>query len=161
MSLKEPLIKNISKKRLIGIRLKMSLTDNKTTDLWQSFMPRKNEIKHKLNSDFYSIQIYDSDLEFNDFTPSTFFDKWAAIAVNDFNKIPDGMESLILPEGKYAVFIHRGTPSMFHETVQYIFGNWLPNSRYQLDKRPHFEIMNQNYKPDDPDAEETVWIPIR
>ncbi|MEN8123574.1 MAG: GyrI-like domain-containing protein [Bacteroidota bacterium] len=161
MNFKEPFLKNISETRFVGMRLEMSLSENKTTTLWQRFMPRYKEINHKINTDLYSIQVYDTLLDFNDFTPNTVFEKWAAVAVEDLDQIPDKMESIIIPEGKYAVFVHRGIPSMFYKTVQYIFGKWLPNSKYQLDNRPHFEIMNKNYKPDDPKAEETVWIPIR
>jgi AraC family transcriptional regulator len=43
----------------------------------------------------------------------------------------------------------------------YIFGEWLPNSSYELDTREHFEILSEGYRPDDRDAEEEIWIPIR
>ncbi|WP_339791455.1 GyrI-like domain-containing protein [uncultured Imperialibacter sp.] len=44
---------------------------------------------------------------------------------------------------------------------EYIFGTWLPASAYDLDDRPHFEVLGDNYKNNDPTSEEEIWIPIR
>ena len=97
-----------------------------------------------------------------DFRPNTIFEKWAAIEVSQFDQIPDSMEKFILPEGNYAVFVHKGPVSTFDETAAYIYGSWLPKSNYQLDERPHFEIMGEKYfGPMDPNSEEEVWIPIK
>ncbi|MGK2861531.1 MAG: GyrI-like domain-containing protein [Chitinophagaceae bacterium] len=43
----------------------------------------------------------------------------------------------------------------------YIFNTWLPPSGYDLDNRPHFEILGEKYKNDDPLSEEEIWIPIK
>jgi len=42
----KPRIENITKKYLIGMRIKMTLANNKTSELWQQFMPRPKEIKN-------------------------------------------------------------------------------------------------------------------
>lgn len=44
---------------------------------------------------------------------------------------------------------------------EYIFVEWLPDTIYELDNRPHFEILGEKYKNNDPDSEEDLWIPIR
>jgi AraC family transcriptional regulator len=66
-----------------------------------------------------------------------------------------------LPEGLYAVFLHRGPATTGPKTFEYIFQTWLPASEYFLDHRPHFEILGTNYKNDDPDSEEEIWIPVK
>ena len=71
------------------------------------------------------------------------------------------METYILPGGLYAVFLHKGAATTGPKTFQYIFGTWLPESDYSLDIRPHFEILGEKYKNDDPDSEEEIWIPIK
>jgi AraC family transcriptional regulator len=71
------------------------------------------------------------------------------------------MESFLLTGGLYAVFIHKGSASAGPKTFQYIFGTWIPNSIYDVDNRPHFEILGNKYKNEDPDSEEEVWIPIK
>ena len=162
MKIIEPKIIFIPEKKLVGMRLKISFEDisTSTTKLWQNFMPNRNKIVHKIDSDLLSVQIYDSSLKYVDFKPNTVFEKWAAVEVEKFNQIPKELETIVIPKGKYAVFIHHGLPNTFHKTTKYIFSEWLPNSIYQLDNRPHFEIMEAGYNPNDPNAEETVWIPI-
>jgi AraC family transcriptional regulator len=37
----------------------------------------------------------------------------------------------------------------------------LPASEYVVDNRPHFEILGAQYKNNEPDSEEEIWIPIQ
>ena len=154
----QPKIETLSSKKLIGKRVRMSLSNNKTGELWGSFMPRRKEIQNNLSSVFFSLQVYDRPVEAGN--PNQEFEKWAAIEVSDFDAIPDGMEALVLPGGLYAVFHYQGS-SVDTRIFQYIFGTWLPSSNYQLDNRPHFEILGDKYKNADPSSEEDIWIPIK
>jgi AraC family transcriptional regulator len=156
-----PRIEILHEKKLIGFRRKMTLSDNKTFELWRSFMPRRKEIKNNISSDLISMQVYGASFNFEDFNPDAEFEKWAAIEVSDFEIIPDSMETFTLTGGGYAVFIHKGAASLGAKTFRYIFGTWLPNSDYLLDNRPHFEILGEKYKNEDPDSEEEIWIPIK
>jgi AraC family transcriptional regulator len=157
----EPRIETLTEKKLIGKRLTMTFADNKTTELWKGFMPRRKEIRNNLASELISMQVYDKSFDFDNFDPNTAFEKWAAIEVTDFDTVPDEMEIHTLPGGLYAVFLHIGSASSGHKTFQYIFGTWLPNSAYSLDNRPHFEILGEKYKNEDPSSEEEIWIPIK
>jgi AraC family transcriptional regulator len=157
----QPRIERLEPKKLIGKSLRMSLVNNKTFELWSSFMSQKDSIKNKLSPDFYNIQVYEQLLNMNDFSPKTEFEKWAAVEVADFGEVPDGMKTYILQGGLYAVFVHKGLASDFPKTLQYILGYWLPKSEYQLDHREHFEILGEKYKKDDSQSEEEVWIPIK
>ena len=156
-----PRIEILPEKKLVGKRMKMSFTNNKTGELWKGFMQRRKEIKNNLTADLFSMQIYDNSYNFVKFNPDTIFEKWAAVEVCDFNNIPEDMESFTLSGGLYAVFLHRGDASTGPATFRHIFGTWLPNSEYSLDNRPHFEILGEKYKNEDPDSEEDIWIPIK
>jgi AraC family transcriptional regulator len=153
-------IETLGEKRLVGKRMKMSLFDNKTGELWHSFMTSRKEIKNNIGSDLYSIQIY-GPFYFNNFDPGKEFEKWAAAEVTDFGDVPQGMETTIIPGGLYAVFLHKGPASSGPVTFQYIYGTWLPGSDYLLDNRPHFEILGEKYKNEAPGSEEEVWIPVK
>ena len=155
-----PRIETLSPKRLIGKRLTMSLTQNRTADLWRSFMPHRNEIRNKVGTNLYSLQVYDPGY-FEKFNPENTFVKWAAMEVEDFSSVPADMETFELPGGLYAVFDYKGDASQAAPFFQLIFGRWLPNSEYQLDNRPHFEILGEKYKNGDPNSEEEIWIPVR
>lgn len=156
----QPRIETLTEKKLVGKRIKMSLSDNKTGELWRNFMPRRGEIKNNMWPELYSIEVYDP-LYFNNFNPNTEFDKWATIEVTDFDTVPDEMETITLAGGLYAVFLHKGPASAEPKTFEYIFGSWLPNCDFLLDHKPHFEIMGEKYKNEDPGSEEELWIPIK
>ncbi len=156
-----PRIEHSAEKKLVGLRTRTSLADNQTPALFRSFMPRRREPENRLNANIYSVQVYAAPAGFQSFTPTTVFEKWAAVEVAAFGELPAGMEALTIPAGLYAVFLYKGLPQDFPKTAQYIFGTWLPQSEYTLDNRPHFEIMSPAYRPDDPNAEEEVWVPVR
>ena len=82
------------------------------------------------------------------------------VEVTDFSDVPTGMEQFEMEGGKYAVFIHEGPAAAFPATLAAIFQEWLPSSGHQLDQRPHFECLDQNYRYDAPIAREEIWIPI-
>jgi len=153
----QPQFVSIEPKKLLGICFEMSLAENRTGELWRSFMPRLKEIETRVGSNLYSLQVYDEDY-FQQFDPRCEFEKWALAEVKNFSVIPDEMEPFELPGGLYAVFQHKG---MGTDIFQYIFSEWLPNSGYLLDNRPHFEILGEKYRQRSPDSEEEIWIPVK
>lgn len=152
-------IRELPAKKLLGIQMEMSVAANQTTLLWQRFMPRRGEIPSVVSKNLWALQVYPSHY-FERFDPTTKFLKWAAVEIDDMNTIPKGMELLQVPSGLYAVFLykgHSGNPDIFH----YIYSEWLPVSGYLLDNRPHFELLGDKFKLNDPSSEEEIWIPIR
>src|SRR3989337_4198619 len=156
----KPRIESLTEKKLVGIRMIMSFSNNKTGELWKSFMQRRKEIQNNIGIQLYSIQIYDP-LFFDNFNPNTAFEKWATVEVTDFDTVANEMEGFTLTSGLYAVFLYKGAASEAARTFQYILGTWLPNSEYTLDTRPHFEILGEKYKNNDPNSEEEIWIPVK
>jgi AraC family transcriptional regulator len=154
-----PKIETINEKKLVGIRLTMSFTNYKMGTLWKSFMPRRKEINHNLTNEFISLAVY-KPTHFADFKPTNEFERWATVEVNDFDNVPNEMETLVLSSGLYAVFNYKGL-NTDNSIFQYILGTWLPSSDYVLDDRPHFEILGDQYKNNDPNSEEEIWIPIK
>ena len=160
MDAMQPRIETLLEKKLMGKRLTMSFANNKTFELWNGFMKRTKEIQSNIGNDLYSMQIYPP-LFYTHFDPNREFEKWATIEVKDFDTVPAEMETFTLPGGLYAVFFYKGDARQAAPTFQYIIGTWLPNSEYILDERPHFEILGEKYKREDPSSEEEIWIPIK
>lgn len=152
-----PQIKTFPLTKFIGKSLAISYSDYRITELWSGFMPRRNEIQNSVGTELYNIQVNPENFDFN---PKTPFAKWAVMAVSNFDTIPDGMETLEVPEGLYAVFQYKGDQSGAASFFNQIYSVWLPNSDYQLDNRPQFEILGEKYKNNDPNSEEEIWIPI-
>lgn len=155
-----PLLRSIANVVLIGIKRSMTRVDDATPELWREFMPRRGEITNRVGVNYYSLQDY-SMLGGRPPMPHETFVKWAAVEARDAANIPDGMSSYTIHGGLYAVFTHRGPASEFRRTFTAIFDEWLPSSEYTLDDREHFEVLGPTYRPDDPNAEEEIWIPIR
>jgi AraC family transcriptional regulator len=156
----EPDIVTLGPKVLVGMRIKMSMSKNTTADLWRSFMPKRKFVEKKKSGKYYSMQVYPEG-EKEIFSPETLFEKWAAVEVSAKGTVPECMEVYNLRGGKYAVFIHNGPASTFPKTMQYIMNRWLPESEYELDNREFFEVLPESYDPQDTEAKEEVWIPVR
>lgn len=159
-SLLNPELIDMPEKKLVGIKITTTLAENRTFELWQRFMKRKKEIEHSVNGELFSIQRYDANILLQSVSPQTVFEKWAAIEVTDISILPDGMQCCTL-QGLYAVFFYKGIAADFPIMADMIFNKWLPHSLFCLDNRAHFELMKEGYRADDPNAEETIWVPVR
>lgn len=153
-------IEIIGKKLMIGKRKEMSYINDRTTKLWQSFMPVRKQIQNRVDSSYYSMQIYPSLFDYSSFDPATSFTKWAAVEVSNQDYFPSQMEAYVLEGGTYGVFTHVGPASAFIQSMKYIHQIWLPESGYELDNREYFEILEEGYDPLDENATEEIWIPI-
>ena len=145
---------------LVGKSVEMSMLNNLTHQLWKSFMPRRNEVKHQSTTDFISLQLYPEEFMSKGINPNKSFTKWAGVFVESIEDVPNDMGSLIIPGGLYVVFDYVGSGNDAPHAFQYIFTEWLPKSTYRLDNRPHFEVLGEKYKNNDPNSEEEIWIPI-
>jgi len=154
-----PRIEILNEKKLVGKRLTMSFANYQIAELWKSFNPRRNEITNNLTNDLISMVVY-KQTHFADFKPTNEFERWAAVEVADFDNLPNEMETFILSSGLYAVFDYKGL-STDNSIFKYILESWLPSSDYILDDRPHFEVLGDKYKNNDPLSEEEIWVPIR
>lgn len=154
-----PRIETKNPKKLVGIKLSLSLANYKIGDLWKNFMPRRKEISNTISQDLISMSVY-SATYFSNFSPNNQFEKWAAVEVINFENLPPEMETYLLPEGLYAIFNYKGL-NTDRSVFQYIFQTWLPQSGYTLDNRPQLEILGSRYKNNDPNSEEEIWIPIK
>lgn len=156
----QPTIQQFSSRTFIGLNVKMSLIDNRTSDLWRTAISLKPDAGQLENNNAYSIECYPTDY-FNTFTPEKKFEKWAAFLQKKDIPIKSPFSSITIPDGLYAVFHYKGSSANAFALFNYIFNTWLPNSDYTLDHRPHFAVMGEKYKNNHPSSEENIWIPIK
>lgn len=148
----------LTSKKLVGCRVLTSLNNDKTYLAWRSFMSGRKVVQHQVNSVLISLSIYDPDY-FLDINIDSAFEMLAAVEVSQYENIPEGMETFDLPGGLYAVFDYKGS-STGTAIYYHILNDWLPVSRYKLDDRPHFQILGENNRNNEPDSEAEIWIPI-
>ena len=156
----QPEILEFAEKKLAGISIITSLLNNKTAELWRSFGLIRDSITDVVNDDLFSLQVY-PEKYFRDFNPATEFEKWALTEVYTFDNLPQTLKTFVIPSGLYAVFHYKGNAASANEFFRYIFNEWLPASDYELEERPHFEILDERYKNNDIGSEEKVYIPVK
>lgn len=155
-------IEKIASKKLVGMMMPMTFQNHNPGALWGKFMPVRNKISNRISDQYYSLQKSPEGLLMSDYTPTTFFEKWALTEVSDFENIPEEMKPFKLEGGEYAVFRHIGnTPQGFVKSIGYILNEWLPASDFVLDNRPHFEVLGEKYDRFNPESEEDIWIPVK
>lgn len=141
---------------LVGINLTMSLSGDKTRNLFSKFMPVISRI-YENPPLVYDVKVYPPSF-FSPFDPLKSYTKWALVEKNTGKSYPSEFENFSLPDGLYALFQNlrtMGDPAIFN----HIFTAWLPNSKYTLDERPHFDVMM--YDNDRTILSEKIYIPIK
>jgi AraC family transcriptional regulator len=156
-----PRVEHLPEKLVVGMHRRMSIVINETHLLWQAFMPRKKEIINGKNQFLFSLEVYDDLSFFYQFDPKNAFEKWAAVEVENLDVVPPQMEKLLIPEGLYAIFVFKGLTSDAYAFYNQIFTEWLPASRFELELRPHYSLMSEKYKKEDPNSEEEIFVPIK
>ena len=147
---------------IVGLKADLTFMTNGpgTAKLAKQFMPKRNQILNRVGTDKFSIQIYNQ-FDLKTMSPNTVYQKWVGVAVTSFEAVPEGLETLVIDANKYAVFNFEGSPDGFLEAWQAIHTNWLPNSGYKLDDKPHFEILPEDYHPSNAFVKEEIWVPIK
>lgn len=74
--------------------------------------------------------------------------------------LPRGMERAVVPEGRYAVFRHRGHISDIGRTVYTIWNKSLPDLGLEPRRAPDFELYDRRFDPETGRGEVEVWIPV-
>ncbi|MFD2823920.1 GyrI-like domain-containing protein [Lacinutrix iliipiscaria] len=156
----QPRIELIPQKQLVGHVIEMSLVNNKTHELFSGFMPLSKQIENTVSTDIFEVMVYDHSY-FKNFNPNHSFIKWAALEVSTTETHLENMQTLNLNEGLYAIFNYKGLANGFGSFMNTILTEWLPESNYELDHRPHFNVLGAKYKNNHPDSEEDVYIPIK
>jgi AraC family transcriptional regulator len=59
-------------------------------------MACREDVKNIIGTELYSMQTYGLSY-FSNFNPATDFEKWATVEVANFDAVPRGMETYVLP----------------------------------------------------------------
>lgn len=135
---------------VVGMMYRGKNKNNEIAQMWQTFHPRMKEIARKVNPDVsYGICGNTDD--------DGVFDYLAGFEVANTDITPEGMTSWDVPEQTYAIF--PCTIKTLHETYEYIFKTWLPQSDYKHGGGPDFEFYGEDF---DPEKENLyIYMPVR
>lgn len=142
---------------LWGLRTTHNLLNMQNAEQWMALRGRLQGSAWAAPAHWYAVNFYPQDY-FSRFAPENPYDLACCVAADPMATKPDFLAEVVIPAGLYAVFTYQGLPSA--APFEWILGSWLPASAYRLAHRPHFEKLPADYRPNNPEATEEIWLPI-
>ena len=152
----EPEIIHQAEMKTVGIASQYDNDDLDLHRLWSAFRPYVGEVKNRVHGSAFGI--YESYQENED---EVCFSYICSVEVSSFEDIPEGMTERVIPEQLYAKFTHIGPIANLPETLKYIWGSWLPKSKYEYVERPDFELYPEGFDDKNPENVLYLHIPVR
>ena len=162
----EPKILELNEMKLVGIGSNFIsvLSPDKNNhvvipQLWDRYLKRCKEIDERVSRVDYGLCDRISEETQRTHPDECFYMACAEVA--SFDSVPEGMETRVVPGGRYAVFTHTGTLDHLEHTMNFIYGSWLPKSGEELRDAPDLERYDERFKPDSEESELDIFIPLK
>ena len=138
---------------IVGLAIQTQPMSAEIPALWPRFVARIPEIR-----DVGEPRVSYGVMQYHAGAPAPLF-YMAGVSVSTDDRVPSGMESLVLAAGTYAVFRYplSGLGKGFGE----IFDRLLPTSDYQQAAGPYFERYDEAFDPGDPGSIVEIYLPVR
>lgn len=143
--------------KIVGMMYSGRVDSGEIPELWGKFAPRMNEISGRSDKNV----CYGVVDPFGSKGEEGVMHYLASVEVSNTDNIPEGMMSAEVLEAYYAVFAHKGLISNFMDTIRFVFGEWLPNSEYQMTDAPGLEIYDERFNPESEESECEFCIPVK
>lgn len=147
--------------QLVGVKTEFYSVDSEKNNmadklplLWDEFVPRMEEIQHKVSGLAYGVIQQTKE-------KTDLLEYYAAVEVSDINDLPEGMVSVEIPASTYAKFTHKGNVASINNTVNYVYSSWLMQSDKRHTYGADLEIYGEEYIPDSDDSVVYYSIPIK
>ncbi len=145
---------------VLGFKETMSIeeTNEKCPALWGKFMQKAKHFDE--NEDLACLGICSMPEGCSD---SSTFIYMAGYASKEEFADNQGFDAITISPSKYAVFTHKGSVMTLSNSFDYIYKEWLPNSKYEVRKdHEEFELYDDRFNPqDDSNSEIDIYIPIK
>lgn len=84
----------------------------------------------------------------------------ACAPVTAKTKVPEGMEKLKVPGGKFATITHKGILTDLPLAFEKLF-KWIADSPYEALRTPGYELYDERFSASSPDCEIDIFIPVK
>ena len=118
--------------------------------LWGRFVPLMRTIPGKLSFETYGV-CFNLDGQGG-------FEYLCGLPIGEDTALPEGLRSVAIPAGRYAVFSHGTDLSTLAETWRGIFA-WLGNPGYRMPE-PYFEWYSADFCAESGTGALEIWIPV-
>jgi AraC family transcriptional regulator len=94
------------------------------------------------------------------------FDYFCGVEIATLSPAHKGFATYKSPQQKYAIFCHRENVSRLRDSIQAIFGTWLPTSGQTLahptPTSPNLvEYYGESFDPESGTGDMEIWVPIK
>lgn len=158
-----PEIVDIEEVKIVGIRGETTLRDNSLKPLWEKFYLLQDKIPNRLSNGrrFGICELIDENIHYT-LSNDLLFSDFIGIEVSSFKDIVLPFQTKIITGGRYAVFRHTGSLQTISDTLHYIWGTWLLNTKEEIDNREMFELYDHRFIGyDHPESQMDIYIPIK
>lgn len=154
----EPEIVEREEIKVVGYLSLISMKHNLISNLWMRFVSRIEEIENVINPNEMLGISYDGEQMDDDYL----FFHLVGYEVSEIQIIPEGLTYVVIPPHQYAKFTHKGEIDKLMDTYNYIYGEWMATSGYEIDEDFYeIELYDQRFKMGQPDSEFDIYIPIK
>ncbi|CAN5664737.1 hypothetical protein BH10BAC5_BH10BAC5_28740 [soil metagenome] len=154
----EPVVKNYHAFKAVGMKVTGQNMNNEISNMWKEYFSKSQSLKNVKEGGYY----YGVCSPMSQNTKEKGFDYIACREVNNFNDVPEGMVTVDIPEGKYAMFTYKGNIMKISTIYNYIFGEWVKKTDMKPDNdRNDFELYDERFKGEEDDSELDIYIPIK
>ncbi len=128
--------------------------------LWDKFSTRMHEVENVKQD--YALGVCMASHPDVPQAPEHTMVYMAGLPVESIDTIPDGMTSCAIPRANYAVFTHKGSLDKLPETINYIWGTWIPKnvSTHHHGNGPDFELYDARFDPATRSGEFDIYVPV-
>lgn len=146
-----------------GLRGETTLRDNKLKELWKRLHKVCTHIPNPSpNARYFGICEACHENTLYTMNNDIIFTEVAGIEVDSFEGLPHEFVQKTLPQGRYAVFTHKGTLRTLPQTFHYIWSTWVLTTKEEMDWREDFELYDQRFLGyHHPNSEIDLYIPIK
>lgn len=123
---------------------------------WLEFNKRKSEIKNRLGKTSFGIA--KSEGKYNTENMMRYL---AVVEVSEYEDIPEGFSTYTIPKTTYAAFENKGLGNTTVHTITYIYGTWLPQSKFKRSAGDDMEIFDSRFDLNDENSVSKYLIPVQ
>ena len=133
--------------KLVGMAINVSYESVGNKQLWKDFRPKIEAISDRINQHcVYHVYENNFGMKRRDFVDNTEFIGFIGVEVSSFDNISEGFVSKTIHRGRYVIFTHKGSfnglRTLYRTLYDYIIGEWLPQSGYELVEGNCFECYD-------------------
>lgn len=139
--------------KVMGMKYRGNNANQEIAQMWGRLNPRAHEIPIT-GECAYGVCLMLPD------APEGVFEYVAGFKVEQFDKVPDGMVVVDVPENRYAVFAHRGSLTTLKDTYAGICDDWFPRAGYKPTGGYDMEVYTEEFKDFAPDSVFYIYEPV-